>query len=211
MILIRDLAYAYDRQPVLRVDEFALCQGEQAVVLGPSGSGKSTLLHLLAGVLSAAPGAVAVAGRDWATLSGTARDRFRGRTVGLVYQRLHLIGALRTLDNLRLARYAAGLRDDVAAARAVLAAVGLEGVERRYPRELSQGQQQRVALARALVNRPQVILADEPTANLDDANAARVVDLLRTQASAHGATLLIATHDARARHGFDRRLELPAA
>ncbi|MES1945212.1 antimicrobial peptide ABC transporter ATPase [Salinisphaera sp. PC39] len=205
---VRDLVYAYDRRPVLRLADFALAQGEQAAVLGPSGSGKSTLLHLLAGVLSAAPGMVIVADRDWTTLAGSARDRFRGREVGLVYQRPYLIGALRVLDNLRLARYAAGLPDDADVARATLAAVGLAATARCYPHELSQGQRQRVALARALVNRPRVILADEPTANLDDANAERVLTLLRDRAAERGATLLVVTHDTRVRAAFDRRLEM---
>ena len=142
-------------------------------------------------------GSVTVNGTDIGALAESARDRWRGRTVGLVPQRLHLVGALDVRDNLRLAQTLAGLPVDDARITALLEAVGVIDLARRFPSQLSQGQAQRVAIARAVVNRPALLLADEPTANLDDAHAAQALELLRGQAIEAGATLVVASHDAR--------------
>jgi putative ABC transport system ATP-binding protein len=153
-------------------------------------------------------GTVKVGGTDLASLGGSALDRFRGRNIGLLPQRLHLIDCLSVLDNLLLAQYAAGLPRDAAAARNALDALGLAGRANERPHRLSFGQQQRVALARALINRPRLVLADEPTSNLDDANCSAVLDLLLEQASRSGAALVIATHDQRVKGRIERRVEL---
>lgn len=208
MLHIDSLRHDYAGAPVLSVRTFVLNQGDHALVLGPSGSGKSTLLHLAAGVLTATRGEIQACGQPLATMPEAARDRFRGRNVGLVYQRLHLIAALTASANLALARYMAGLAPDADRINQALAAVGLQGRASAYPHELSQGQQQRVAIARALVNQPQLILADEPTSSLDDSNAQTVLDLLLEQAAEHGATLLIATHDQRIADRIPRKLQL---
>ena len=144
-------------------------------------------------------GHVSVGRINLATMSGSALDRWRGRSIGLVPQRLHLIGALDVLGNLALARYLAGLPVDVARARELLDAMGIGELGHRYPRQLSQGQAQRVAIARAVINRPTLLLADEPTANLDDAQAEAALEVLRRHAEAVGATLVVASHDARVR------------
>ncbi|MAA73577.1 MAG: ABC transporter ATP-binding protein [Salinisphaeraceae bacterium] len=210
MLRLTNLNHDYDGHRVLGLKSFTLNQGEQALILGPSGSGKSTLLHLAAGVLRPSGGEVVVCGQSLGGLPEAALDRFRGRHIGLVYQRFHLLGALTAAANLALAQYMAGLPADSAAVSRALSAVGLQDKAQAYPHQLSQGQQQRVAIARALVNGPRLILADEPTASLDDANAEQVLDLLIAQAASRDATLLIATHDARVSMRIERCLELNA-
>jgi len=197
MFSLSGIEHRYGATTVLHVDAWSAGAGEHWLLAGASGSGKTTLLHILAGLTTPTLGTVIVSGTDLGTLSGAARDRWRGRTVGIVPQRLHLVGALDARDNLRLAQYLAGLPDDPARVRDLLDAVGVADLAHRFPRELSQGQAQRVAIARAVVNRPALVLADEPTANLDDAHAARALLLLRTQALANGAVLVVASHDAR--------------
>jgi putative ABC transport system ATP-binding protein len=182
--------------------------GERWLLSGPSGSGKTTAIHLLAGVLSPSEGRIAVCGQDLGVLSGAALDRFRGRHVGIVFQRLHLIAALDVRRNLVLARSLAGLPADEARIEEVLERLALSAKARSRPESLSGGEAQRLAIARAVLNRPALLLADEPTASLDDANAARVLDLLFAEAQSCGATLVVASHDARAAARFERRREL---
>ncbi len=204
------LAHRYGATEVLRLAHWRVEVGEPWLLLGASGSGKTTLLHCLAGILTPSEGKVRVAGTDLASLSGSGLDRFRGRSIGLLPQRLHLIDCLSVLDNLLLAQYAAGLPCNAGAAGDALAALGLDDrAQRRPPYQLSFGQQQRVALARALINRPQLVLADEPTSNLDDANCQAALDLLLDQTERCGAALVIATHDQRVKGRVTRRLELP--
>jgi putative ABC transport system ATP-binding protein len=210
MIELRDVRYAYGSSVVLDIPAWDVAAGEAWLVAGPSGSGKTTLLHLLAGLVTPAAGRVIVAGTDVAALAASERDRWRGRTVGLVPQRLHLVGAVDVVDNLRLAQRFGGRAADDRRILALLEAVDVAHLAHRLPRELSQGQAQRVAIARAVVNRPAIVLADEPTANLDDARAAAALELLRTQALEAGATLVVASHDARVRALLPRTLTLPS-
>ena len=208
MIAVRGLAHRYGAVEALRLSEWKVAQGERWLVLGASGSGKSTLLHALAGLIQPTEGEIEVAGENVRRLEGGRLDRWRGTTVGIVLQALHLVKHLSVRDNLRLAQYLARVPQDDARINDTLAALGVAAKAGRRPTELSQGERQRVAIARAVVNRPKLILADEPTANLDDAAAARVVDLLSEQAARHGATLVVATHDARVKGKFHERLEL---
>ncbi len=208
MVAVRGLAHRYGAVEVLRLAEWKVAQGERWLVLGASGSGKSTLLHALAGLIRPSEGEIEVAGENVRRLEGGRLDRWRGTTVGIVLQALHLVKHLTVRDNLRLAQYLARVPQDDARISDTLTALGVAAKAARRPTELSQGEQQRVAIARAVVNRPKLILADEPTANLDDAAAARVVDLLSEQAARHGATLVVATHDARVKGKFRERLEL---
>lgn len=208
MFAVRQLAHAYDGKDVLRVDEWQAEQGAHWLILGPSGSGKTTLLHVLAGILRPTSGNVTVANQDLGTLSPSALDRFRGKQVGIVLQRLHLIDSLTVLNNLLLAQYMAGEPQDAARAREVLASLDLADKASARPHALSHGQAQRVAVARAVVNKPKLLLADEPTSNLDDARCLQVLDLLRAQAKACGATLVIATHDQRIKARVANHYEL---
>jgi len=208
MIAVRGLAHRYGEHEALRLSEWKVAQGERWLVLGPSGCGKSTLLHVIAGLIQPAEGEVEVSGENLRKLEGARMDRWRGSTVGIVLQALHLVRHLSVRDNLRLAQYLAHVPQDNARIADTLSALGVGEKAARKPSELSQGEQQRVAIARAVVNRPKLLLADEPTANLDDSAAAKVVDLLSEQAARHGATLVVATHDARVKGKFRERLEL---
>jgi putative ABC transport system ATP-binding protein len=208
VIAVRGLAHRYAQQEVLRLPEWKVTQGERWLVLGPSGCGKTTLLHILAGLVPPSEGQVEVAGEDLRKLEGARLDRWRATSVGIVLQALHLVKHLSVRDNLRLAQYLAKAPQDDARIDDTLGALGVVAKSARRPSELSQGEQQRVAIARAVVNRPKLVLADEPTANLDDAAAATVVDLLSAQAARYGATLVVATHDARVKGKFRERLEL---
>jgi len=204
---LQGVSHAYDGAEVLRVDAWQAAQGEHWLLLGPSGSGKTTLLHALAGILRPAAGMVKVAGQDLGALGAQALDRFRGRHIGIVLQRLHLIPSLDVAHNLLLAQYLSGLPQDRGRVDEVLAGLDLADKGGAMPHELSFGQAQRVAIARAVVNRPQLLLADEPTSNLDDARCLQALELLQAQATACKATLLIATHDQRIKsrvaHHFD--------
>jgi putative ABC transport system ATP-binding protein len=208
VISVRGLAHRYDAAEALRLPDWRVAQGERWLVLGPSGCGKTTLLHVLAGLVRPSEGQVEVAGENLLKLEGARLDRWRATTVGIVLQALHLVKHLSVRDNLRLAQYLAKAPQDDARIDDTLGALGVGAKSARRPSELSQGEQQRVAIARAVVNRPKLVLADEPTANLDDATAATVVDLLSEQAARHGATLVVATHDARVKGKFRERLEL---
>jgi ABC-type lipoprotein export system ATPase subunit len=210
MFELRDLHHAYDGTEVLRIPSFSAAQGEHWLVLGPSGSGKSTLLHILAGLARPSAGRVSIFQKDVFSLKKSQIDRWRGATVGIVLQALHLVSHLTVRANLRLAQYLAHLPQDDRAIDEALAALGVAAKASSRPGELSQGEQQRVAIARAVVNRPKLLLADEPTANLDDAAAARAIELLLGEAERHGATLIVATHDARVKERFEKKLDLSA-
>ena len=181
----------------LRVARWEVPAGAQIAVTGESGSGKSTLLHLLAGIVSPDAGRIQVMGQDLAALPEAARDRFRGASIGLVFQSLNLFQHLTAEENLLAAPLLAGResKEDRGRAAALLARVGLEGRAGHRPAQMSLGEQQRVALARALMNRPELLLADEPTGSLDAGRRDEVVALLREMATEAGATLLVVTHD----------------
>jgi len=208
MISVRDLQQQYGAHTVLRVPEWTLGTGERCLVLGPSGSGKSTLLHILAGLQKPSEGKIVVNGKEISSLKGAQIDRWRGANVGIVLQALHLVAHLTVRANLRLAQYLAHRPQDDRAVDEALAALGVADKAARRPRELSQGEQQRVAIARAVVNGPKLLLADEPTANLDDAAAERAVELLLGEAARRGATLVVATHDGRVKPHFQKELVL---
>jgi ABC-type lipoprotein export system ATPase subunit len=190
---LKDVRHRYGGRTVLQLERFEAAQGEKWLVLGPSGSGKSTLLHILSGLLKPSEGTVSVA-----------------RPIGIVPQKLHLIASLSVEENLLLAQYLAGARQEPARAAQVLAGVGLAERAQARPHQLSHGQAQRVAVARAVMNRPRLLVADEPTSNLDDAHCAATLGLLESQAAECGATLVVATHDARAKERFTHRLKLGA-
>ena len=210
MIHIESLRFGYRAgEEVLRLDEFDLGAESNILIVGPSGCGKTTLLHLIAGLLLPVSGRIVVGGQDLTELSAPARDRFRGQRIGIVLQQFHLLPTLTVLQNLLVAQSIAGLRVDRPAARLMLKALDVDERIDAYPHELSVGQQQRVAIARALVNRPRLLLADEPTSNLDDEACGVVADLLLGTARRQGVSLVVATHDTRLKSRVERQLALP--
>ena len=190
-----------------------VARGELVAILGESGSGKSTLLNVIAGLEAPDAGTVVVAGADLRALDDDALTAFRRTHVGFVFQAFHVLPYLTVAQNVALPLRLAGQDERAAAARvaAMLAAVGLADRATSLPRELSGGELQRVAIARALVHRPQVVLADEPTGNLDPGSADGVIALLRTTLQAEGATGVLVTHSRAAAASADRVLVLTAA
>ncbi|MGQ2980528.1 MAG: ABC transporter ATP-binding protein [Polaromonas sp.] len=206
MIRTRQLAYRYASGAQLRFDDVDVPQGGVLLLRGASGSGKSTLLALAAALLAPTDGDITVAGQSMAALGKVAGDAWRAKTIGFLPQKLHLSPALTVHGNLAMAQWAAGQAQDDGRIRDVLAALGVDELAARKPAQLSGGQAQRVALARAVLLQPKVILADEPTASLDDEAARQALVLLQAAAQRHGATLVIATHDARVAAHLDPQI-----
>jgi putative ABC transport system ATP-binding protein len=199
MIRTQELQYQFaGAATALHFPDVDLPQGGTLLVRGPSGCGKSTWLGLVSGLLRPTAGRVSVAGTVLNGLSGAERDAWRARQVGVLPQRLHLSDSLSVRDNLALVYFAAGLPVDHRAVTERLGALGVGDLAQRRPAQLSGGQAQRVALARALLLLPPLVLADEPTASLDDEACSLALDLLRRHTQAAGATLVVATHDSRA-------------
>jgi ABC-type lipoprotein export system ATPase subunit len=200
-----------DEQVRVLVDfDFTLDAGEFVVVTGPSGSGKSTLLHIAGGLDAPDTGTVSVAGRDMWTMSAGARAAFRRRNLGFVFQFFNLVPMLTAVENVSMPLVLDGVPARSADARAeeLLHRVGLADRARHRPAELSGGQMQRVAVARALVARPSIILADEPTGNLDSHSSTEVLDLLRSLSDEDGAAVVMVTHDRAAAQYGSRELHL---
>jgi ABC-type lipoprotein export system ATPase subunit len=208
MLRLTGLHQRYGAREVLALPHFEAAAGEHWLVLGASGRGKTTLLNLLAGLLRPSEGAVEIGGQSLGALGGAALDRWRGRNVGIVPQKLHLVSSLSVLQNLLLAPYLAGLPVDERRASDLLKSLSLEEKAKESPHQLSHGQAQRVAIARAVMNRPRLLLADEPTSNLDDVNCGLALSMLEEQARECGATLIVATHDQRAKARFEKCIEL---
>ncbi|MDA0683994.1 MAG: ABC transporter ATP-binding protein [Bacteroidetes bacterium] len=208
MFTLTNIIHRYGAETVLDLPAMSGAQGEHHLILGQSGSGKTTLLHILAGLRKPTEGSVVVADQELGVLSGNALDRFRGRNIGIVFQQMHLLVTLTVEDNLLMAPYLADLPQGRERIREVLATLDMEHKVGAYPHELSHGQRQRVAIARAVMNRPKVLLADEPTASLDDKRTESVLDLLVDQAQANNATLIVATHDRRIVSHFENTLIL---
>ncbi|MAA98508.1 MAG: ABC transporter ATP-binding protein [Stappia sp.] len=170
--------------------------GRSLGIVGPSGSGKSTLLMVMAGLERADSGSVSIAGTDLTRLDEDALARFRGREIGIVFQSFHLIPNMSALENVAVPLELAGRADAFEAARAELEAVGLAHRAGHYPAQMSGGEQQRVAIARALAIRPPLLLADEPTGNLDETTGAQIVELMFEACASRGMTMVLVTHDA---------------
>ena len=209
MLRVEGLEHAYGTRTVLSLAAWALPASGRCAVLGPSGSGKTTLLAILAALQRPTRGAVRVGDDELTALPATALDRWRARHVGMVMQVPHLLAPFTALENVTLAQSLAGAPPDVPRALALLERLGVAHRAKARPRQLSRGEQQRVAIARAVVNRPRLLLADEPTANLDDASCAAVLELF--EAVAGEAVLIVATHDARVKARFAERLLLGGA
>jgi putative ABC transport system ATP-binding protein len=202
------LASAAGPVAILRCVSLAIAPGETVALLGPSGSGKSSLLMVVAGLERPNAGRVVVAGQDLAGLDEDALARLRRRHIGIVFQAFHLLPTMTALENVAVPLELAGARDAAIAAKAALRRVGLGHRLRHYPGQLSGGEQQRVAIARALVAAPALLIADEPTGNLDGATGKLVIDCLFEEHARLGSSLLLITHDAALAERCARRLDL---
>ena len=196
------------RVHVLKGIDLAINQGEAVGLVGPSGSGKSTLLMAMAGLERAGSGHIKIADQDITTMSEDELAQFRGRQIGIVFQSFHLIETMTALENVAVPLELAGHRDPFQRAQKELEAVGLKDRLSHYPSELSGGEQQRVAIARALAPDPTLLLADEPTGNLDATNGDTIVELLFALKRERNMTLVLVTHDLRLAARCDRTIQL---
>jgi putative ABC transport system ATP-binding protein len=210
MLTLRDLVAGYGETLVARLPWLSLESGQAALLLGPSGVGKTSLLLAIAGLARIFAGDVEVDDQNLARLDRRRIQRFRAAHIGFVFQDLHLVTGLSVLDNVLLAPFASGRAQDRDRARSLLERLGLGEAAKRPAETLSRGQAQRVAIARALLQTPRLILADEPTASLDDSACERVADLLLEGARESGAALLVATHDQRLRARIGQVVEVEA-
>ncbi len=209
MLLLENVQKAFvhpdgTRVPVLDVRAFQIDAGEQVLLMGRSGSGKTTLLHIIAGITRPDRGRVEIAGVNVAALGEAERDRFRAQNLGYVFQTFNLLAGFSALENVLLAMTFAGRTPQVDRAKQLLDRVGLSHRLNHRPGMMSVGEQQRVAVARALVNKPKLLLADEPTANVDTRNQQQVIDLLRERCRDEGVSLLLVTHAPEVAKQFER-------
>jgi putative ABC transport system ATP-binding protein len=193
---------------ILKGIDLTVCDGQAVAIVGPSGSGKTSLLMVLAGLERPTSGRVSVAGHDLTALDEDALAVVRGANVGIVFQSFHLVPTMTALENVALPLEFAGNAGAFETARGLLREVGLESRIDHFPAQLSGGEQQRVALARALAPAPRIILADEPTGNLDTRTGQQVVDLLFSLRRRHGATLVLVTHDERLAAACERTIRM---
>lgn len=202
MISIQAVSHQYPSGQAIQFADWQVNNGEQWLLLGQSGSGKTTLLHILTGLLTPKCGEVKINDTDLYKLSAKALDAFRGQHIGVIFQKPHLIKSLNIAENLLLAQSFAGLATNKERVEEVLVSLDMQNKINAYPQELSQGQLQRVTIARAVINKPTLLIADEPTASLDDKNAEAVLTLLKEQSVLNNATLVVATHDKRVKDAF---------
>lgn len=208
MLTTEDLCFSYDGKNLLSFPDLRCSKGEYWLLLGDSGSGKTTLLHLLAGLLKPTSGVVNIDNTALSALPAKESDHFRGKHIGIVFQKSHFIQSLNVEENLLLAQRLAGVRPDKKTVWQLLQRLNIGHKMHEKTSRLSQGEQQRVAIARAIINRPSLILADEPTSALDDTNAEEVIRILEEQASTVNATLIVVTHDGRLKEKFSHRIQL---
>ena len=208
MITSKNLTFSYSSQKRFTFPDIACNDKEALLILGQSGRGKTTFLHLLALLLKPDAGQIQISGHSLSDLSDTERTRVRAKSLGIIYQRAHFVSALSVMDNILLSPYLAGNKQDEEKASYLAEQLGFADHLKKKTTQLSQGEQQRVSIARALMNNPNVILADEPTSNLDDNNCQKVIELLKKQSSLIGASLVVVTHDQRLKDEFPNQVFL---
>lgn len=208
MIRSENLTFKYFPSNELQFPDFTIEKHQHTLLLGDSGTGKTTLLHLLSGLSKPFTGKVFIDNQDIYHLNESQLDRFRADHIGFIFQEAHLLKNLTVIQNIQLAQSLAKRTVDKEAILLILDKLQLEDKANNYPTQLSRGQLQRAAIARAVINRPKLLVADEPTAALDDNNTKHVLDLLLDTATSFGATLLIATHDKRIKDNFSNTYQL---
>ena len=208
MITGHNLHFSYSRQKNFIFPDISCKDKETLLILGQSGRGKTTLLHLLALLLKPDSGEINIAGKSATGLSSEQTTAIRAKHIGIIYQRPHFVSSLTVLDNILLSNYLADQKQDKEKASHLAQQLGFADHLSKKTSQLSQGEQQRVSIARSLMNNPNVILADEPTSNLDDTNCQKVIDLLKKQSASIGASLVVVTHDQRLKDEFSNQVIL---
>ncbi|WP_286778375.1 MULTISPECIES: ABC transporter ATP-binding protein [Sphingobacterium] len=198
------LSFQYPNSTPIEFPDIHIEKGQHTLLLGDSGSGKTTLLNILGGLSRPETGLVKINNQDLSLLSNSKLDQFRAQYIGFIFQEAHLLRNLTLLENIKLAQSLAGKRIDLNAIHFILTQLQLDQKSAAYPNELSRGQLQRAAIARSVINKPALLIADEPTAALDDNNTYRVLELLLSIADTAGSTLLITTHDKRIKDQFSK-------
>lgn len=208
MIQTKNLAYTYPGELPIRFPDISCQVNEHALILGPSGTGKTTLLHLLGGLLTPSEGSITIGQTNVDQLKGFARDKFRGENIGIVFQKPHFIRSLTAVENLLLTQTLAGHKNDKAHALSLMDRLSIAGKANSLTYTMSIGEQQRLAIARALINKPAIILADEPSSALDDQNCTFMISLLQQVATEENANLIVVTHDSRIKNMIDKKINL---
>lgn len=208
MISTKNLRFSYSKDQEFIFPDLYCEAGSTLLITGDSGKGKTTYLHILAGLLHPKAGEIIIDNTDLVSLSEKTTDKFRGKNIGVVFQKSYFIAALTVLENLQMSSWLATGKKHTKRAKRLLEQLGIENQAEKLPSQLSIGQQQRVSIARALMNEPKVLLADEPTSSLDDKNAEKVIDLLTSLSKEYKAALLIVTHDSRIKEKFINKITL---
>ena len=208
MLRSDSITFTYDGVTEFNFPNIQLEEGESLLVLGESGVGKTTFIQILAGLLSSKSGTVELRNTHYNQLSAKEMDQFRGKHIGVIFQKPHFVRNLNMLDNLLLSLYLSGNKQDKKRVIQLLREIGLGEKLNSMPDELSQGEQQRAAIALAVIKKPDLILADEPTSSLDDSNCQKIIKLLKEQASITKSKLIIITHDNRLKSEFNNSIKL---
>ncbi|RPA70479.1 ATP-binding cassette domain-containing protein [Cyclobacteriaceae bacterium YHN15] len=206
MLEAKKIEFHYNPKQKFDLPDIQLSQGEQLLILGKSGSGKTTILNMLGGLLKPLNGEIKIGDTSLYSLKGASLDKFRGKNIGIIFQRPHILEPLTVLENLSIANFFSGTKGDKN--ENLLKELGIFEKRNEKVNTLSEGEAQRLSIARALANSPKVILADEPTASLDDENATNVVKLLKEQAEKYNAVLIIVTHDQRVKDHISNQITI---
>lgn len=208
MISTKNITFSYNQEQSFIFPDLFCQAGNTILVTGNSGKGKTTYLHILAGLLQPNSGEIVIENKDITHLKGSKSDKFRGKNIGVVFQKSHFIASLSVLENLEMASWLATGKKHKARAKELLQKLDIAEQAHKLPSQLSVGQQQRVSIARALMNEPKVLLADEPTSSLDDKNADNVIELLETLSKEYKTALIIVTHDSRIKEKFTNQITM---
>jgi putative ABC transport system ATP-binding protein len=208
MISTKNITFSYNKDQNFIMPDLFCQAGSTILVTGNSGKGKTTYLHVLAGMLQSNSGEILIDNIDFTNLKGSKADKFRGKNIGVVFQKSHFIASLSVLENLEMASWLATGKKHTKRAKELLNKLDILEQAHKQPSQLSVGQQQRVSIARALMNEPKVLLADEPTSSLDDKNAENVIELLESLSKEYKAALIIVTHDSRIKAKFTNQITM---
>jgi ABC-type lipoprotein export system ATPase subunit len=208
MISTKNITFSYNKDQTFIMPDLFCQAGSTILVTGNSGKGKTTYLHILAGLLKPNSGEIHIDNKEITHLKGSKADKFRGKNIGVVFQKSHFIASLSVLENLEMASWLATGKKHKVRAKELLQKLDIAEQAHKLPSQLSVGQQQRVSIARALMNEPKVLLADEPTSSLDDKNADNVIELLETLSKEYKTALIIVTHDNRIKQKFTNQITM---